>query len=298
MSIVGAIEAGGTKFVCAIATTDGELLFRAVFPTTSPSDCYASAMDFLLSHEDAFDSLSGIGIGHFGPLDVRRESPNYGRITHTSKSGWSNVRVIDEVRRFTDLPVAIDTDVNCAAIAEARWGAGAGLSDLVYVTVGTGIGAGILGNSEVLYGQAHPEVGHMFLPLLDSDREFEGACSFHGNRCAEGLAAGPAIEKRWNTPPSELDAGHDAWQVEAEYLAMLCINLTLVASPQRIILGGGVMNQRALFPLIHERFTALLNDYADLGALCSPIEEFIVPPGLGDDSGIKGACAIATRFCE
>ncbi len=297
VDIVGAIEAGGTKFVCAIATADGELLEQVRFPTTSPGPNYDEAMRFIISAGDRAGELRGVGIGHFGPLDVDPGSHNYGRISKTPKAGWSGANVLDEVARHTDLPVAIDTDVNCAALAEQRWGAGQGVDNLIYITVGTGIGAGIICDGRVLYGKAHPEVGHMMLPKLDEDRDFDGACPYHGARCAEGLAAGPAIEKRWQCPASSLGETHPAWDIEANYLAMLIINLLLVASPQKIILGGGVMGQAQLFPAIRARFVELLNDYADLSVLTDSVDDLIVPTGLGANSGILGASAIAARFC-
>ena len=279
--------------MCAIATADGRLLDQVRFPTTSPGPNYDEAMRFIISAGGQAGELRGIGIGHFGPLDVDPSSHNYGRISKTPKEGWSGANVLDEVARHTDLPVAIDTDVNCAAVAEQRWGAGQDVDNLIYITVGTGIGAGIICDGRILYGKAHPEVGHMMLPKLDEDRDFDGACPYHGAACAEGLAAGPAIEKRWQRNAASLGETHAAWDIEASYLAMLIINLVFVTSPQKIILGGGVMDQTHLFPAIRARFVELLNDYADLSVLTDSVDDLIVPTGLGANSGILGAAAIA-----
>ena len=298
VDIVGAIEAGGTKFVCAVATAAGELLAQTRFATTNPTDNYAEAIRFILAEGEQAGTLRGLGIGHFGPLNVDPASPDYGRISRTPKAGWSGTLIREEVARHTDLSVVIDTDVNCAVLAEAKWGAGTGIDNLIYLTVGTGIGAGIISEGRVLYGKAHPEIGHLFLPKKDNDRDFAGACPFHGDLCAEGLASGPALEQRWQRPASQLDESHEAWDIEASYLAMLCINLVLVTSPQKIILGGGVMSRGHLFPMIRKHFVALLNDYADLTLLSHSVDDLIVPAGLGEDSGILGACAIASRLLD
>ena len=293
MDVVGAIEAGGTKFVCGVVTPDGKLLARTQFPTTTPKENYAQAVGFLSAEAGRVGALRAIGVGHFGPLVVDRDSPDYGALLSTPKTDWSGVHVPAEIARHTGVPVAIDTDVNCAALAEAQWGAGKGRDALVYVTVGTGIGAGILCDGKLLYGVAHPEVGHMFLPVAPEDEGFEGSCPFHGAHCAEGLASGPAILKRWGTPGSELPRDHPAWAIEAYYLATLCLNLALISSPARIILGGGVMERAFLYPMVRERLATQLNAYAD--RLAGGVDEFVVSPGLGKDAGVLGAAAIAAE---
>lgn len=295
--VVGAVELGGTKTVCGIVTSDGELLARESFPTTSPAETFARAIEFLLAAQENHDKLRGIGIGSFGPIVLNPASARFGRILATPKSGWAHSNVLHEVAKHTALPVSLDTDVNCALRAEAAWGAGTGRRNLVYVTIGTGIGAGIMIDGQLVNGRNHPEVGHMFLPAFDDDRDFEGNCAFHGARCVEGLAAGPAIAKRWGRPATQLDAAHPAWDLEARYLAILCINLVLIASPSRIVLGGGVMQQPQLYDAVRHYFDRFLNGYIDATVLSESADGLIVAPGLGGDSGVLGASVIARQSC-
>lgn len=297
MKTIGAIEVGGTKTVCAIVSPDGRLLSRTEFPTESPAGTFEKTVRFLEAESAQAGGLDGIGVGNFGPINIRRESAAYGTLGATPKSGWASSNVLAELRKHTRVPVNIDTDVNAALLGETTWGAGKNLDDVVYVTVGTGIGAGVLSGGRLLNGQNHPEIGHLFLPRMEDDREFAGTCPFHQGRCAEGLAAGPAIAARWSADGATLPASHPAWDLEARYLAVLCANLVLTVSPQRIILGGGVMHQQHLFPLIREHLMESLGGYVDLSQLSDSLDEFVVPPALGDDSGVLGASVIGAQAC-
>lgn len=292
MNPIGAIEVGGTKTVCAIVTRDGELLARTQFPTASPTATFRQAIDFLIAESSGLGELRRIGVANFGPINVLKASEDYGTLGATPKPGWSGSSVLRELQSLTDLPVNIDTDVNGALLGEAAWGAARGLDNVIYMTVGTGIGAGILAGGRLLQGTSHPEIGHLFLPRMDDDRNFAGTCPYHEGRCAEGLAAGPAISARWSCDAAALPGDHVAWDLEARYLAVLCVNLVLTVSPQRIILGGGVMHQQQLFPLVREYLTEYLAGYVDLSSLSSSLEDFIVSPGLGDNAGVLGASLI------
>ena len=295
MNPIGAIEVGGTKTVCAIVTRDGQLLARTQFPTASPAATFRQAMDFLSAESAQHGKLSGIGIANFGPINVCEASIDYGTLGETPKPGWAGSSVLRELHSLTDLPIDIDTDVNGALLGEAAWGAARGLQNAVYVTVGTGIGAGMLVGGRLLQGTSHPEIGHLFLPRMDDDHNFAGTCPYHQGRCAEGLAAGPAISARWSRDAATLPEAHAAWDLEARYLAILCVNLVLTVAPERIILGGGVMHQQQLFPLIRERLVEYLAGYVDLPSGSLSMEDFIVSPGLGDDAGVLGASRIAAR---
>ena len=233
-----------------------------------------------------------MGIASFGPIDVNPASPRFGHITSTPKSGWQNVDLVGPVRRAFSLPVAFDTDVNAAALGERRWGAAQGLETFVYLTVGTGIGGGGMAEGRLMHGVLHPEMGHMRIPHDRQADPFSGACPFHGD-CWEGLAAGPAIEARWGGKGQGLPLDHPAWQLEAQYLALGVTNLICTVSPQRIILGGGVMRQSALFPLIRRKTLELLNAYVRVPEIIERIDEYIVPAQLGENAGVLGAIALA-----
>lgn len=286
--LLGAIEGGGTKFVCGVGTPDGRILHRISFPTTSPEETLDRAVGFLSDHD-----VQAIGIGTFGPVDVDPRSPNYGSVGGTPKPHWSGYRFVDHIRRSFEVPIAFDTDVNAAAWGEATWGAAAGLDSCLYVTVGTGIGAGAVSDGKLIHGLTHPEMGHI-LVRRHPDDTYEGRCPYHGD-CLEGLAAGPAIEARWNRRAVELPADHPAWCFEAHYLAQALASYVLILSPKRIIMGGGVMHQAGLFPLIRDRLRSLLNGYVQHSALADEIDRYVVPPGLGDEAGISGALALADR---
>lgn len=291
-ALCGAIEAGGTKFVCCIGTGPEDLRAETRFPTTSPEETIGRAIDFLRQQSTTHGPLAAVGIASFGPVDLDPDSATWGHVTTTPKPGWAHIDLAGPVAAALGVPVAFDTDVNGAALGEHRWGAAAGLDTFVYVTVGTGIGGGGMVGGRRMHGLIHPEMGHMHLPHDRRADPFEGSCPFHGD-CLEGLASGPAIEARWGRPATELPPDHPAWALEAEYLALACLNLTVTLSPQRIILGGGVMHQRQLFPEIRRRLRKRLAGYVRSPAIEDDVETYVVPPGLGDRAGVLGALALA-----
>lgn len=289
--ILGAIETGGTKVDCAVGTWPDGVRDRIRIPTTTPSETLATVNAFLTRHHRE-TPLSALGIGSFGPVDLRTGSPTYGHITSTPKQGWRNVDVVGPISRGLKLPVAFDTDVNAAALGEYRWGSSDALSSLVYVTVGTGIGGGAIIEGRPLHGAGHPEMGHVRIPHDRKADPFDGSCPYHGD-CLEGLASGPAMEARWGASADSLPEDHPAWDLEAEYLAYGVANITVTLSPERIVLGGGVMNQRHLFPMLRGRVIDILHGYGVPDGTMDAIDDYIVPPALGDDSGIAGAFALA-----
>lgn len=291
--LVGAIEAGGTKFVCAVGTGPGDLRREVRFPTTDPDETIGRSVEFFRDASEELGPLAAIGIGSFGPVDLRPGSPTWGFVTTTPKPGWSDTSFAPRVRDELGVPVAFDTDVNAAAVGEWRWGAGRGLDALVYVTVGTGIGGGAVYAGRPLHGMMHPEMGHLPLPRDARRDPFESLCPFHDS-CLEGLASGPALEARWGRPAAELPADHQAWPLEAEYLALGCASIALALSPQRIVLGGGVMQQTDLFPMIRRAFRDALGGYLASTPAAEP-DTYLVPPGLGSRAGVLGALALGLR---
>jgi len=287
--VFGAIEAGGTKFVCAAGTGPDDLELCS-FPTSSPE----ATMEGVVRFFECRLGIRAIGIGSFGPVDLQPASPRYGSITSTPKSAWRNFDLAGAVRKSFPVPVGFDTDVNAAALGEARWGTARGISDFLYLTVGTGIGGGALVNGELLHGLVHPEMGHIRVPHDWAKDPFQGACPYHGD-CLEGLASGPAIEARWGIPGTDLPSGHPAWELEARYLALGLGNLVCTLSPRRIVMGGGVMQHADLFPLIRRQLGRLLNGYIQSNLLTEGIDEYVVPPRLGDRSGVLGAIVLAEK---
>lgn len=294
MALLGGIEAGGTKFVCAVATGPDDVRAEARVETTTPDETLAAAIAFFKGQPEPVEA---IGIACFGPLDLRDDSETWGYITTTPKAGWQNVDVAQRVARALGVPVAIDTDVNGAALSERRWGAGQGLDDLVYITVGTGLGGGAIVNGAPIHGLMHPEMGHMRIPHDDEFDPFEGDCPFHGD-CLEGLTSGHAIAARWGVPAEELPPDHVAWEIESLHLAHGIVAITTVLSPRRIILGGSVMKQTQLFPMIRRDVLALLNGYIRVPEILEHIDEFIVQAGLGDRAGVLGAIALAEEALQ
>ena len=293
MSLWGGIEAGGTKFVCAVGTGPDDLRAEERFPTTTPAESIGRAVEFFRRWQEN-DSLAAVGIASFGPVDPDPGSPTFGYVTTTPKQGWAHTDFAGSVHRALHVPVGFDTDVNVAALGEHRWGAAQGLDTFVYLTIGTGIGGGGMVNGKLIHGLVHPEMGHVRIPH-DRERDpFPGACPYHGD-CLEGLASGPALEARWGQRGETLPADHPAWVLEAEYLALGLVNIICVLSPQRIVMGGGVMEQRHLFPLVRGRVHDLLNGYLQVAEILERIDETIVPPGLGNRSGVLGALALAQQ---
>ena len=291
MSLYGAIEAGGTKFVCAVGTSPEDLRAQARFPTTTPGETLGRCIDFFRAQP----KVEALGIGCFGPVELHHSSPSYGHVTTTPKAGWANADIVGPMQHALGVPVGFDTDVNGAVLGEARWGAAQGLETAVYVTIGTGIGGGALIGGKLTHGLVHPEMGHLLLPREPDDLEFEGDCPFHGARCWEGVASGPAIERRWKQRGETLPAHHPAWDLEARYIASALTTLVLVLSPDRLILGGGVMQVDQLFPLVRKHLVKSLCGYVQADEVVSGIEQYVVPPLLGQQAGIAGALALAER---
>jgi fructokinase len=286
-TLYGGIEAGGTKFVCAVGSSPNDVR-ETRFPTTTPDETIQRAIAFFRAQP----RVAAIGIASFGPIDLHPDSPTFGDITTTPKPGWANTDLAGAIKRALGVPVGFDTDVNAAALGEHRWGAAQGLHTFVYLTIGTGIGGGGLASGKLLHGLIHPEMGHICLPHDFVRDPFPGSCPFHGD-CLEGLASGPALEKRWGARAETLSADHPAWELQAHYLALALVNYICILSPQRIILGGGVMEQPQLFPLIRRAVQQLLNGYVQSPAIVENIDAYIVPPGLGKRAGVLGALALA-----
>ncbi len=292
--LYGAIEAGGTKFVCAVGSGPDDLRAETRFPTTMPGETIGRAIAFFEAQRAAHGPLAALGIASFGPVDLDRASPRYGYITSTPKPGWQYADLVGPLARALGVPVGFDTDVNGAALGEWRWGAAQGLTTFLYLTIGTGIGGGGMVNGRLLHGLTHPEMGHMLIPHDRARDPFDGVCPYHGD-CLEGLASGVAIGRRWNRPAAELGPEHPAWALEARYLALGLVNLIVTLSPQRLILGGGVMEQPQLFSLVRADVQRLLAGYVESPALAEAIDSYIVPPGLGNRAGVLGAIALAQQ---
>lgn len=282
---IGAIEAGGTKFVCGIGDENGAIEDRVSFPTEQPEKTMAGVIEYF-RHK----GVEAIGIGSFGPIDIDKASAAYGHVTTTPKPGWSGFDLVGTLKREFDVPYGWDTDVNAAALGEAKWGAAKGLDSCVYYTVGTGVGVGVYAEGKLVHGLVHPEGGHV-LTRRHPDDEFAGFCPYHGD-CLEGMAAGPAIERRWKVKGHELPADHPAWAIEAYYIAQAVTGTILLLSPKKVILGGGVMQQQHLFPLIREEVKRNLNGYVSASAILDGIDGYIVPPGLGNNAGLCGSLAL------
>ncbi|HIJ89704.1 MAG: ROK family protein [Desulfobulbaceae bacterium] len=298
-ALVGGIEAGGTKFVCAVGTCPQDLHRTEFSSGDNPEQVLAEVTNWLVEQQRERGTLQAIGIGSFGPVDLHKDSPTYGYITSTPKSGWRNTDIHGAVKKiFADIPVAFDTDVNAAALGEYYWGNGAGLQDFVYVTIGTGIGAGGMVGGRLLHGLVHPEMGHMLLPRIPGDR-FAGVCPFHG-ACWEGLCSGPALSARSGIPAELLPPEHESWAMETHYIASAIANIVCVLSPRRVIIGGSVrkagrLGSERFFQMIREKVQLALHEYIVSPALKEEVGSFIVPPLLGDDAGICGAMALAQQ---
>lgn len=284
MPLVGGIEAGGTKFACAVGSEPGDLEVREI-PTTTPEETIRRAVAFFKDHSP----VTAVGIGSFGPIDPNPQSPTFGYITSTPKLAWKNFNFAGAIRDALGVEVAFDTDVNAAALGEFCWGAAQRLDTFLYLTVGTGIGGGGMSNGRLMHGETHPEMGHIRVPRDRGQDPFAGSCPYHGD-CLEGLACAPAIRARWGQPGESLPDDHPAWDLEAQYLALGIANWTFTLSPQRIVLGGGVLRREKLYPLVREKVSALLNGYVE-----SPD---IMPPVLGSRAGVLGAVALALRIAR
>lgn len=293
-ALLGGIEAGGTKFICLIGRAPDDIVAEVRLPTRTPDETIADAIAFFRAEQEVHGPLAALGIASFGPLDLAVTSPTYGHITSTTKPGWAETDMVGVIGSALNVPVAFDTDVNGAALAERRWGAARDVQDFVYVTVGTGIGGGVMVADALVHGALHPEIGHMFVPHDRVKDPFPGSCPFHRD-CLEGLASAPAVEARLGGAARDAAVEHPAWGLVAEYLALMCINLTMTLSPARIILGGGLMQRDHLFPMIRSHFTQRLNNYIRIPEVGEDLEQYIVPAGLGRRSGAYGALALASQ---
>jgi len=290
----GGIEAGGTKFICAIGSGSSELHTVVEIPTREPESTIAEAVRFFRSQLSDDGKLAGLGIGAFGPLELNEGATDYGCIKATPKSNWQNVDIRGEFARALDVPVVIDTDVNAAAVGESQWGAARNLQHCLYLTVGTGIGVGAIVEGRILIGAQHPEMGHMLVPVsLDEPEEFAGVCPYHQS-CIEGLASGSAIVRRWGSKLCDLPEHHPAWNLEAHYLAAFLSNLTFAFQPQRIIAGGGVVNDmliRLTRDVLHRNIAGYRHTLADRETL----DDYLVLPELDGRAGVLGAILMAKQ---
>jgi fructokinase len=283
-AFVAALELGGSKTVVATGHADGRVVEEFRFPTTTPKETLDRAIFWLAER----GRPSALGIGAFGPIRLDRGRADYGCVLATPKAGWSNFSVIGKLRAaFPEVPLRLDTDVNVALWAEVTLGAAQGAADAAYITVGTGIGAGILSGGKLVHGALHPEFGHLKVPIAAGDCS-SGVCPFHGD-CLEGLASGPAIQARWGKAATELPCDHAAWELEAWYLAHGILALLAIISPSRVIVGGGVSQVAGL----HEKITARLGEITNGYFGIEQLERLIVRPLLGQQAGIKGALLLA-----
>jgi fructokinase len=283
--LFGGIEAGGTKFVCAVGTSPDTIISKTEIATTSPQETLENVIAFFKEQP----KVQAIGIASFGPLDLDKQSSTYGYIKMTPKEGWRDVDLVGTISRGLNVPIALETDVNGAALAEQLYGAGKNLESIAYMTVGTGIGVGCITDSKILRGLTHTEMGHMLIPHSAQDTNPMSTCPYHSN-CLEGLASGTALKKRWDISPEQLSST-EAWDLEAQYLAFGIVNIITCIMPMRIIIGGGVMEHPGLIEDIRLKVPEIINGYISV----PEINEYIVRPQLGTMSGVSGAIAIAAK---
>jgi fructokinase len=290
--ILAGIEAGGTKFVCGVARAPTEILKTATIATRAPDETLAEVVAFFHGAAAEFGQVAALGVASFGPLDLDPASPTHGSLTTTPKAGWSGFNLKGALSAALGCPVGIDTDVTGSGLAEAAFGAGRGLDSLAYLTIGTGVGGALIAQGRPAHRLGHPEMGHVSVRRRADDAGFAGVCPFHGD-CIEGLVSGPAVIARYGRKLSDLEPSSPAWAILADYIAQLCLSILLIAPPERIIIGGGVMSNGALYPLI--RAEVLRHNHGYLGALSGPadVERLIVPPALGDQAGLVGAMLLA-----
>ncbi len=292
--LIGAIEAGGTKFVCAIGTDRGTILKKAIIPTQTPAKTMDAVLQFFTS-DFRFKKIRALGIASFGPLDLNPKSDNYGQIVVTPKLAWRKFNYIHWFRKHLSLKIALNTDVNGAAIGELEWGAAKGLESFLYMTVGTGIGVGGMVAGHFIMGLSHSEMGHIFIPIHPKD-PFKGVCPIHKN-CLEGLASGPSMMKRWRVKSAlDLPKNHFGWELESYYLGAAVANYILCFSPQRIIIGGGVMKNPHLIGMVRKNVLKFLNGYLHQEEILKHIDRYIVLPKLKGDAGVLGAIALAKNI--
>ena len=286
MKLFGALEAGGTKMVCAIGDENGNILERISIPTGTPEDTMPPMIDFFKSK-----GICALGVGCFGPIDLDKKSETYGYITTTPKLAWANYPIVAEFEKALGVPVGFDTDVNAAALGEATWGCTQDVENIIYITIGTGIGVGVINNGKPHHGMIHPEGGHILLARHPEDPMERGVCPYHPN-CLEGFASGPSVEKRWGKKGIELSDRPEVWELEAFYLGQAICNYIMILSPQRIIVGGGVMHQPQMLGLIREEVKKQVAGYIQ-GKGMDDLENYIVGVSLNDNQGAMGAVKLA-----
>jgi len=295
MKLFGGVESGGTKFVCSIGHDPDHIISDISFATTNPTETIQKTIEFFTPYSTR-NELTSVGIASFGPIDLNPDSETYGFITTTPKDGWQQVDLYGEIQKALKVPIAFDTDVNAAAFGEKYWiPENQPLDPLIYITVGTGIGVGVIINGSPLHGLIHAEAGHIAIPHNWEKDPFPGVCPFHGD-CLEGLASGISMNKRWGQSPETLSNSHPAWDLEAEYIALALVNLIYAYSPQKIILGGGVSQHPGFHQSVRHKVLKINNDYITSSFLSEKIDDYILPPALGNRSGVLGAIAMAINF--
>ncbi len=286
MPLFGALEAGGTKMVCAVGDAQGNILERISLPTQTPEETMPEMLRFFSGK-----GLAAVGIGCFGPVDLDRRSPTYGSILATPKLAWRDYPIVQRFEEALGVPVGFDTDVNAAALGEAVWGCTRHVENSIYITVGTGVGVGVIIRGKPYHGMLHPEAGHILMDRRADDPLEKGICPYHGN-CLEGLASGPAIERRWGKKAQELSDRPEVWELEAYYIARAVCDYIMVLSPGRIILGGGVTHQEHVLPLVRQEVRRQLGGYLQ-GQAIDDLDSYIVPISLNDNQGVMGAVQLA-----
>lgn len=290
--MLGAVEGGGTKFVCMLGTSPTDVVDQTTIPTTDPVETIGGVVDFFSRPRPGI-RLAAIGVATFGPIELDPESPDYGCVLGTPKQRWSGARILAPLRRRFGVPLGWDTDVNGAVLGEARWGAAQGVDPVVYLTIGTGIGGGALVNGKPVHGLLHPEMGHLPVPRLPGDN-FPGNCPFHG-ACLEGMVSGPALAERYGRPMSEVPVEDPIWDLAARYLAHGLAGIVYTLSPRRIVLGGGVMRQSHLLPRVRRALVETVNGYLPVRAFTKDIDSYVVESTLDQKAGLYGALVLAER---
>ena len=278
--LIGALEAGGTKMVCALGNENGTILEQVSIPTTTPEETVEQIVRYFKDKD-----IEALGVAAFGPVDVKPQSPTYGRILDTPKLAWRHFDLLGALKKELDVPMGLDTDVNGSCLGEMTYGCAKGLDSAIYINIGTGVGVGVCAGGKLLHGMLHPEGGHILLARHPEDPE-GGICPYHPN-CLEGFASGPSIERRWGKKAVELVDRPEVWELESYYIAQALVNYIMILSPQKIILGGGVMHQEQLFPMIREKVREMIGGYLNTSELAD-LDNYIVPASLHDDQGIMG----------
>ncbi|MBQ3646306.1 MAG: ROK family protein [Synergistaceae bacterium] len=292
--LYGALETSGTKMFCAVGNEAGQIVDQMKIPTTTPNETMPKVIEYFKSKIDPSlsddEKISALGVACFGPVDLREGSKTYGSILNTPKVAWRNYPMLKTLQEALNIPVAIDLDVNVALLGETTWGTAKDLTDAVYVTIGNGIGMGAISAGEPVHGMLHPEAGHIRMQIIPGD-DYKGSCPSHG-ACFEGMASGVAIAERWGKEAKDLLDKPEVWELEAKYIAQALYAIILTLSPQKIILGGGVMSNAQLFPMIRKNVVEYINDYIDTKELRN-INSYITPSALNGNQGVMGAIKLA-----